>query len=181
MEKFDLLLKNGHVVTPSGTVQTNVAVRGGKIVEIGCSADVEAAEVIDCTGLHVLPGVIDTQVHFREPGGEHKETLETGTKAAIAGGVTAIFEMPNTNPLTITPESLQWKLDKAAATSYCDYAFYLGGTADYADQLNEWENLKGVCGIKIFMGSSTGSLLRQLRQCLKMVAALSLCMLRMSK
>ncbi|MEC7576927.1 MAG: dihydroorotase [Pseudomonadota bacterium] len=159
MEKFDLLLKNGHVVTPSGTVQTNVAVRGGKIVEIGCSADVEAAEVIDCTGLHVLPGVIDTQVHFREPGGEHKETLETGTKAAIAGGVTAIFEMPNTNPLTITPESLLCNLDKAAATSYCDYAFYLGGTADYADQLNEWENLKGVCGIKIFMGSSTGSLL----------------------
>lgn len=156
---YDLILKNGEVLTPSGRMECDVAVRDGKIAALGQFQASDAAEVIDCRGLHVLPGVIDTQVHFREPGGEHKETLETGTKAAIAGGVTAIFEMPNTNPLTITPESLQWKLDKAAETAYCDYAFYLGGTADYADQLNEWENLPGVCGIKIFMGSSTGSLL----------------------
>ncbi len=159
MEKYDLLLNGGEVMTPSGLTQTNVAVRDGKIVAINVAEDSAADKVIDCHGLHVLPGVIDTQVHFREPGGEHKETLETGTKSAIAGGVTAVFEMPNTNPLTITPESLQWKLDKAAQTSYCDYAFYLGGTADYAAQLGEWENMDGVCGIKIFMGSSTGSLL----------------------
>jgi len=159
MEKFDLLLNGGEVMTPSGLIQTNVAVRDGKIVAINVAEDSAADKVIDCNGLHVLPGVIDTQVHFREPGGEHKETLETGTKSAIAGGVTAVFEMPNTNPLTITPESLQWKLDKAAQTSYCDYAFYLGGTADYAAQLGEWENMEGVCGVKIFMGSSTGSLL----------------------
>ncbi len=159
MEKYDLLLNGGEVMTPSGLTQTNVAVRDGKIVAINVAEDSAADKVIDCHGLHVLPGVIDTQVHFREPGGEHKETLETGTKSAIAGGVTAVFEMPNTNPLTITPESLQWKLDKAAQASYCDYAFYLGGTADYAAQLGEWENMDGVCGIKIFMGSSTGSLL----------------------
>lgn len=159
MEKFDLLLNGGEVMTPSGLIQTNVAVRDGKIVAINVAEDSAADKVIDCNGLHVLPGVIDTQVHFREPGGEHKETLETGTKSAIAGGVTAVFEMPNTNPLTITPESLQWKLDKSAQTSYCDYAFYLGGTADYAAQLGEWENMEGVCGVKIFMGSSTGSLL----------------------
>jgi|TARA_R110002126_G_scaffold3263_1_gene18573 dihydroorotase len=158
-EQFDLILKNGHVMLPSGLTQIDVGVSGGKIKAIGLNEGATASEYVDCTGLHVLPGVIDTQVHFREPGGEHKETLETGTKAAIAGGVTAIFEMPNTNPLTITPESLQWKLDKAGQTSYCDYAFYLGGTADYAAQLGEWENLQGVCGIKIFMGSSTGSLL----------------------
>jgi dihydroorotase len=158
-EQFDLILKNGHVMLPSGLTQIDVGVSDGKIKAIGLNEGAQATDVVDCAGLHVLPGVIDTQVHFREPGGEHKETLETGTKAAIAGGVTAIFEMPNTNPLTITPESLQWKLDKAAQTSYCDYAFYLGGTADYAAQLGEWENLQGVCGIKIFMGSSTGSLL----------------------
>jgi dihydroorotase len=158
-QKFDLILKNGLVMLPAGLTQLDIGVRNGKIDAIGLEGDAQAETHIDCTGLHVLPGVIDTQVHFREPGGEHKETLETGTKAAIAGGVTAIFEMPNTNPLTITPESLQWKLDKAAASAYCDYAFYLGGTADYAEQLSEWENLPGVCGIKIFMGSSTGSLL----------------------
>lgn len=171
MAEFDLLLKNGEVMTPSGLTQTNIGIKDGKITAIGVAVESSAKEVVDCSGLHVLPGVIDTQVHFREPGGEYKETLETGTKSAIAGGITAVFEMPNTNPLTITPESLQWKLDKAAATAYCDYAFYLGGTADYAKQLNEWENLPGVCGIKIFMGSSTGSLLTSEDEAIEAVLA----------
>ena len=103
--------------------------------------------------------MIDTQCHFREPGGEHKETLETGTLSAALGGVTGIFEMPNTNPLTITPEAMEFKLKKAHETSYVDFAFYFGGTAEYAKHLSEWENIDGVCGIKIFMGASNGDLL----------------------
>jgi dihydroorotase len=119
----------------------------------------KAAETIDCSGLHILPGVIDTQVHFREPGGEHKEDLATGTMAAAMGGVTSIFEMPNTSPLTVTPEAMADKMKRAEGRAFCDYAFYFGGTAENAEHLPEWENLPGVCGIKIFMGSSTGSLL----------------------
>lgn len=153
-----LLLKNGTCVLPEGTGQTNILVQDGKISEIGTRAN-DADEVIDCHGLHVLPGVMDTQVHFREPGAEHKETLETGMKSAAMGGVTVIFEMPNTNPLTVTPEALQDKLDRASKGAWCDYAFYFGGTAQNAKNLGEWENLPGVCGIKIFMGSSTGDLL----------------------
>lgn len=154
---YDTILKNGIAVLPGQTVQTDIAIRNGKIVAFGSFS--EAGEVIDCTGLHILPGVIDTQVHFREPGLTQKETLETGMMAAAAGGVTAIFEMPNTVPLTTTPETLQEKLDIAAKGAWCDYAFYFGGTAQNAARLPEWENLPGVCGVKIFMGSSTGDLL----------------------
>ncbi|HEY8189127.1 MAG TPA: dihydroorotase, partial [Micavibrio sp.] len=114
---------------------------------------------VNCSGLHILPGLIDTQVHFREPGLTHKEDLEHGMKAAALGGITAIFEMPNTTPLTTTPEALQDKLDIAARSAWTDYAFYFGGTMGNAENLTQWENLPGVCGIKIFMGSSTGDLL----------------------
>lgn len=158
-EKADLLLINGSVVLPEGTREADILVKDGKIHDIGSFNPNQAAEVIDCGGLHVLPGVIDTQVHFREPGAEHKETLETGMKAAAMGGVTAIFEMPNTNPLTTTPAALQDKMDRAAKGAWTDYAFYFGGTAGNAPDLSEWENLPGVCGVKIFMGSSTGDLL----------------------
>ena len=157
MLSFDLILKNGTVFTPEATEITDIAVKDGKIVDFG-SFD-KAEEIIDCTNLFVFPGLIDTQCHFREPGGEHKETLETGTLSAALGGVTGIFEMPNTNPLTITPEAMEFKLKKAHETSYVDFAFYFGGTAEYAEHLSEWENIDGVCGIKIFMGASNGDLL----------------------
>jgi len=157
MSSFDLILKNGTVFTPEATEITDIAVKDGKIVDFG-SFD-KAKEIIDCTNLFVFPGLIDTQCHFREPGGEHKETLETGTLSAALGGVTGIFEMPNTNPLTITPEAMEFKLKKAHETSYVDFAFYFGGTAEYAEHLSEWENIDGVCGIKIFMGASNGDLL----------------------
>lgn len=157
MPSFDLILKNGTVFTPEATEITDIAVKDGKIVDFG-SFD-NAKEIIDCTNLFVFPGLIDTQCHFREPGGEHKETLETGTLSAALGGVTGIFEMPNTNPLTITPEAMEFKLKKAHETSYVDFAFYFGGTAEYAEHLSEWENIDGVCGIKIFMGASNGDLL----------------------
>ena len=157
MSSFDLILKNGTVFTPEATEITDIAVKDGKIVDFGSFANAE--EIIDCTNLFVFPGLIDTQCHFREPGGEHKETLETGTLSAALGGVTGIFEMPNTNPLTITPEAMEFKLKKAHETSYVDFAFYFGGTAEYAEHLSEWENIDGVCGIKIFMGASNGDLL----------------------
>ena len=157
MSSFDLILKNGTVFTPEATEITDIAVKDGKIVDFGSFDNAE--EIIDCTNLFVFPGLIDTQCHFREPGGEHKETLETGTLSAALGGVTGIFEMPNTNPLTITPEAMEFKLKKAHETSYVDFAFYFGGTAEYAEHLSEWENLDGVCGIKIFMGASNGDLL----------------------
>ena len=157
MSSFDLILKNGTVFTPEATEITDIAVKDGKIVD--CGSFDNAEEIIDCTNLFVFPGLIDTQCHFREPGGEHKETLETGTLSAALGGVTGIFEMPNTNPLTITPEAMEFKLKKAHETSYVDFAFYFGGTAEYAEHLSEWENIDGVCGIKIFMGASNGDLL----------------------
>ena len=156
---YDLILKNGIAILPQGKTQTDIAITNGRIEAIGTFDETEATETIDCTNLHILPGLMDTQVHFREPGGEHKETLETGMMAAAMGGITAIFEMPNTNPLTTTPEALQDKLDRAAKAPWTDYAFYFGGTQDNAENLKEWENLPGVCGIKIFMGSSTGNLL----------------------
>jgi dihydroorotase len=158
-DTFDLILKNGTVVTPSGLVETDVAVKGGRIADIGNFGSAKAREIIDCKGLHILPGVIDTQVHFREPGPTHKEDLATGTLGAIAGGVTTIFEMPNTDPLTITDVAMTDKLNRAKGRAFCDYAFFMGGCAENAPKLAALERMEGCCGVKVFMGSSTGSLL----------------------
>ena len=157
-QTFDLILKNGTVHTPGGAEQTDVGVRAGKIVAIGTHLG-DAGEVIDCTGLDVLAGCIDSQVHFREPGLEHKEDLESGSRAAVLGGVTAVFEMPNTNPNTDTAARVHDKLVRARHRMWCDHAFYVGATADNAEQLRELERIPGTAGVKIFMGASTGSLL----------------------
>ena len=159
VDPFDLILTGGTVVLPGGPVAGDIGVRGGRIAGIGNLAAQATAERLDCRGLHVLPGVIDTQVHFREPGLTHKEDIETGTAAAAAGGVTAIFEMPNTKPLTIDPPALQDKFTRARGRAWCDHAFFMGGTAENAEHLGDWERLPGCAGIKVFMGSSTGSLL----------------------
>lgn len=156
-QSHDLALKNGSVVLPDGTVETTVYVRNGQISAIGGTAD--AARVVDCTGLTILPGVIDTQVHFREPGAVEYEDLETGSRAAVLGGVTGVFEMPNTKPTTSTPEAVADKLARAKGRMWCDHAFYVGATSDNADLCGELEKLPGTAGIKVFMGSSTGSLL----------------------
>lgn len=158
-ENFDLILSGGTVVLPGITTQTDIGVRNGKIAAIGDLSKAKAQTTLPCKNLHILPGVIDTQVHFREPGATHKEDIAHGTLSAAAGGVTAIFEMPNTTPLTTTPETMAQKMDIGSQSAWCDYAFYFGGTAVNAPNLAEWENLPGVCGIKIFMGSSTGDLL----------------------
>jgi dihydroorotase len=154
---YDLVLKNGTVWTPGGPVQADVGVRDGKIAGIGVTGD--AGETVDCTGLTILPGVIDTQVHFREPGLESKEDLESGSRAAVLGGVTAVFEMPNTKPNTDSEDALNEKLRRAENRMWCDHAFYVGATAANADRLGELERLPGAAGVKIFMGASTGDLL----------------------
>ncbi|MEZ5163185.1 MAG: amidohydrolase family protein [Fimbriimonadaceae bacterium] len=156
---FDLLIKNGTVVSGSGRKQCDIAIRKGKIVAVGSFQASDAAEVIEASHLHVLPGVIDTQVHFREPGMEHKEDIESGTRAAVCGGVTTIFEMPNTKPATTTAEALRDKLVRANGRAWCHYAFFVGASAENIEQLDELEQLPGTPGIKLFMGSSTGSLL----------------------
>jgi dihydroorotase len=120
---------------------------------------VDGGEVIDATGMHILPGIMDTQVHFREPGNEHKEDLESGTRAAVMGGVTAVFEMPNTNPQTTNAAALEDKLARARNRMHCDHAFFMGGTRENARELGELEMLPGCAGVKVFVGSSTGTLL----------------------
>ncbi|MAU40555.1 MAG: dihydroorotase [Kordiimonas sp.] len=159
MVTLDLLIKNAVCVSHNGTEQADVAVRAGQIVAIGNLKDTAAEEVIDASGLHLLPGVIDSQVHFREPGAETKEDLETGSRAAVMGGVTAVFEMPNTKPSTTTAAALQDKIDRATNRMWCDFAFYVGATAENADKLGELERVPGCSGVKVFMGSSTGNLL----------------------
>lgn len=156
---FDLIIENGTCVLPQQTTPMDIGVTSGKIAAIGKLNDQPAKKRIDATGLHILPGVIDTQVHFREPGLEHKEDLESGTRAAILGGVTGVFEMPNTKPPTTSQEALNDKLNRARSRAWCNYAFYIGATSDNLNELPKLEKLKGVCGIKIFMGSSTGNLL----------------------
>ncbi len=157
MATYDLMLANGIVHTPGGPVAANVGVRDGKIAAIGASGD--AGRTIDCTGLDILPGVIDTQVHFREPGLEHKEDLATGSVTAVMGGVTGVFEMPNTKPNTDSADAIADKLARAGGRMWCDHAFYVGATNHNARDLAELERLPGTAGVKIFMGASTGDLL----------------------
>jgi dihydroorotase len=156
---FDLILRDGVVVNQDGAGPRDVGVARGRIEAIGDLSQASAGEIIDCRGLHVLPGVIDSQVHFREPGATHKEDLETGSRAAALGGVTAVFEMPNTDPLTISAAALDDKLARAKSRMHCDYAFWIGGTHDNVADIPELERLPGAAGIKVFMGSSTGELL----------------------
>jgi len=156
---FDLLIKNGTVATPSGIAPADVGVTAGRIAAVGALSGAKTAEEFDAKGLHVLPGVMDTQVHFREPGNEHKEDLETGSRAAVLGGVTAVFEMPNTNPPTTTRAAIEDKLARAKNRMHCDYAFYAGATPQNVGALAELERLPGVAGVKAFLGSSTGTLL----------------------
>ncbi len=158
-QTYDLILTGGTVVNQDGKGLRDIGVRAGRIAAIGDLSRASAGETIDCRGLHVLPGVVDSQVHFREPGLEHKENLETGSRAAVLGGVTAVFEMPNTNPLTTGEAALADKVRRATGRMHCDFAFWVGGTRDNAGDVAELERLPGAAGIKVFMGSSTGDLL----------------------
>lgn len=157
MATFDLKLTGGTVHLPGGPVRADIGVRDGRISAIGAVGD--AGETIDCAGLDILPGVIDTQVHFREPGLIHKEDLESGSRSAVLGGVTAVFEMPNTKPNTDSEAAIADKLARAKDRMWCDHAFYVGATNANAEALAELERLPGTSGVKIFMGASTGDLL----------------------
>ncbi|MEO0731044.1 MAG: dihydroorotase, partial [Pseudomonadota bacterium] len=158
-DRYDVIFKGATVVNHDGEGVRDIACSDGRIAAIGQLNTADAAETVACAGLHILPGVIDSQVHFREPGLTHKEDLETGSRAAVVGGVTAVFEMPNTNPLTTTPDALADKIAAARNRMYCDFAFYVGGTRENIDHIPELERLEGAAGIKVFMGSSTGNLL----------------------
>lgn len=158
-ETYDLVFRGGTVVNHDGAGVRDLGLRNGRICALGAIGADAAGEEVDCTGLHILPGVIDTQVHFREPGLEHKEDLETGGRAAVLGGVTAVFEMPNTRPLTTSAETLADKVRRARHRMHCDFAFYVGATRDNIADIHQLERLEGSAGIKVFMGSSTGDLL----------------------
>lgn len=158
-ESFDLIVHSGIVFTPGGPVETDVGVRGGRIAALGDLKNHASAQKFDAKGLTVLPGVIDEQVHFREPGPTHKEDLASGSKGAVLGGVTAVFEMPNTDPATTTAQAIADKVTRATGRMWTDFAFYVGASPENAEQLKDLERVPGCCGIKMFMGSSTGSLL----------------------
>jgi len=155
---LDLIIKNGSCYIDKDLKNHDIAIKDGKIIEIGKIIS-EAKEIFDAKGLIVLPGCIDTQTHFREPGSTNTEDLNSGSRAAIVGGITSVFEMPNTNPPTSTKKEFQRKLDLAKNRMYCNYAFYFGATADNSNVLADLKNLEGCCGIKLFAGSSTGNLL----------------------
>ena len=159
MAHFDLLIRGGTCVLPWGMEQTSVGVRHGRIAALGVGADATADEVIDAGGLHVLPGLIDPHVHLRDPGDASVESIPTGTKAAVLGGLTAVFDMPNTSPSITNAEALSWKQGYAEANAWCDMGLYVGGTKTNIGALGALETGRGVCAIKVFAGSSTGDLM----------------------
>ncbi len=159
MTTFDLIVRGGEVVSHAGRGLADIGIRDGRFAAIGDLGRASAGETLDAQGLTILPGVIDSQVHFREPGLEWKEDLESGSRGAVLGGVTCVFEMPNTEPPTTTAEALADKLARAKGRMHCDHAFWVGGTHENATFLGELERLPGCCGVKVFMGASTGSLL----------------------
>ena len=156
----DLFVRGGRVFSDCGDLIQDILIQGGCITALGTRLEPPAGiEILDATGQWVLPGFIDSQVHFREPGMPHKEDLASGSLAAIAGGVTCFMEMPNTNPSTTDPAALEDKLQRAAGRCWADHGFFLGASPENATQLGDWERLPGCAGVKMFMGSSTGSLL----------------------
>ena len=155
---LDLIIKNGQCYIDNKLINKDLGIKEGKIVEIG-SIKEESIETFDAVNLIVLPGCIDTQVHFREPGSTEAEDLNSGSRAAIAGGITGVFEMPNTNPPTANKKEFQNKLNLAKNRMYCNYAFYFGATPNNHKDLANLKDLEGCCGVKLFAGSSTGNLL----------------------
>jgi dihydroorotase len=157
-ENYTLIIKNGSCYINGKLVKTDIGLSGNKIKKIG-RIELNSSKVFDATDKLVLPGVIDTQVHFREPGSTDREDLKSGSRAAVLGGITSVFEMPNTNPPTSNLLEFEKKLNLAKDRMHCNYAFYFGATPDNVNQLSKLKNLKGCCGVKLFAGSSTGKLL----------------------
>jgi dihydroorotase len=156
---YDLLIRGGTCVLPWGETSADIGLRDGRIAAIGAAPGATAESVFDAAGLHVLPGLIDPHVHLRDPGDASIETIGTGTKGAVLGGVTAVFDMPNTTPSITDAAGLAWKQDYVPRNAWCDMGLYVGGTKTNIDQLGALETGDGVCAIKVFAGSSTGDLM----------------------
>jgi dihydroorotase len=156
---FDLLVKHGTAVTPMGTAVADIGIRASRIAAIGAPANATADTVIDAKGLHVLPGLIDPHVHFREPGGDGVENIESGTHGAVLGGIACVFDMPNTTPSITSIDRVDWKRGHIADRAWCDMGFYVGAAKSNIASLADLETQASVCGIKVFAGSSTGDLL----------------------
>jgi dihydroorotase len=166
---YDLLIRNGTCVLPWGIEATDIGVRNGRIVNLGVAADATADSVFDARDLHVLPGLIDPHVHFRDPGDPSVESIPTGSKGAILGGLTTVFDMPNTDPAMVDAAGMAWKRDYVERVSWCDMGIYVGGTKTNIPELGKLELTCGCCGIKIFAGSSTGNLMVEDDEHLEMV------------
>ena len=156
---LDLIIKNGSCFIEGNLVKTDIGITKNKISHIGSLENENSNEIYDAENLIVLPGCLDTQVHFREPGSTDAEDLNSGSRAAIVGGITGVFEMPNTNPPTSNKKEFQNKLNLAKNRMYCNYAFYFGATPENQEELADLKSLEGCCGVKLFAGSSTGNLL----------------------
>ena len=157
-DNYSLIVKNGSCYIDGKLIKADLGLSGKKIKKIG-KIETNSSKVYDATNKVILPGIIDTQVHFREPGSTDAEDLESGSKAAVLGGVTSLFEMPNTNPPTSNLIEFEKKLQLANNRMHSNYAFYFGATPENIEQLSQLKKLKGCCGIKLFAGSSTGNLL----------------------
>jgi|TARA_B100000959_G_scaffold2023_1_gene2222 dihydroorotase len=155
---YDLILKNGILVNEGQICESDIAIKGDRIEKIASSIDTESKKTIDLQGNHILPGLIDDQVHFREPGLTHKGNIQSESRAGLAGGVTSYFEMPNVNPTTTNRENLKAKFDLAATKSHANYSFYMGATNNNIDEIKQLDNTLA-CGLKVFMGASTGDML----------------------
>ena len=156
---YDLILRGGTCVLPWGETATDIGVRDGHIASLSVAGGDEAAETIDARGLHVLPGLIDPHVHLRDPGDAQVESIPTGTRAALLGGIATVFDMPNTSPAITDAATIAWKQEYAARESWTDFGFYVGATRANAEALGEYEHEAGVCAVKLFAGSSTGDLM----------------------
>jgi dihydroorotase len=157
--QYDMILRGGIAVFPWGEDATDIGVLHGRIAAFGVPSDATAEEIFDARGLHVLPGLIDPHVHFRDPGDATVESIPTGTRAAVLGGITTVFDMPNTSPALVDAARLAWKQDYVERVAWCDMGLYVGATKANVSQLAALELGRGVCAVKVFAGSSTGDLL----------------------
>jgi len=158
-DHFETLITGGTIVTGERMYRADIGIRGKLIAAIGDFSQATADNVVNARGLDILPGVVDTQVHFREPGFTEREDIESGTRSAVVGGVTTIFDMPNTKPPTTTAEALAGKVEASNGRAWANVGFFVGASPENVSELAQLENLPGSCGVKMFMGSSTGTLL----------------------
>ena len=158
-EHYDMVIRGGVCVLPWGEQQADIGIRDGRIAALGVSAAATAEAAVEAAGLHVLPGLIDPHVHLRDPGDASVESIPTGTRAAILGGITAVFDMPNTAPSITDAEKLAWKQTYVEGAAWCDMGLYVGATRANTPDLASLEQAQGVCAVKVFAGSSTGDLM----------------------